>query len=211
MIEISFFWEPNVYQELMWPWRCVGWYGIDILSYLVYNVYFSYIVQDSLYCNMDIGTMWNFALVRCTPSQSTELDLGSTLCWCHHGFLLLIPWTSAFYHDGCNYHRHFMPFYSFWTTYLGFLWLSSSYSANMHLPGCFRLGHSLWILDWTCYLGLLHVTLRFSTRIFYTGIPGVTTDCPCVVCWRGLTSCILYVGPLFGNPVLNDSGFVNLT
>ena len=28
--------------------------------------------------------------------------------------------------------------FSFWTTYLGFMWLSSSGFANAQLPGCFR-------------------------------------------------------------------------
>ena len=56
------------YQELVWPWQCAGWYDIVVLSYLVSNVYFNCIVQDSLYHNMDIGTMWHCAFIGCTPS-----------------------------------------------------------------------------------------------------------------------------------------------
>ena len=49
--------------------------------------------------------------------------------------------------------------------------------------------------------GLLYVMFTFPTRIFYRGVPSFTTDCPCDVWCRGLTTCPLYVGPLFGNLV----------
>ena len=42
--------------------------------------------------------------------------------------------------------------------------------------------------------GLLYVIFTFSTRIFYKGVLGFATEenrC------RGLTTCLLYVGPLF--------------
>ena len=42
--------------------------------------------------------------------------------------------------------------YSFWTTHLGFPKLRSTGSATTHLHGCFCPEHSLWKLDWTCYL-----------------------------------------------------------
>ena len=60
---------------------------------------------------------------------------------------------------------------------------------------------------------MIHVTFRFrfSTRIFYRGVPGFATDYPCGVWCRGLTTCLRYVGPFFGNLVWNDSGFVGLT
>ena len=47
--------------------------------------------------------------------------------------------------------------------------------------------------------GLLYVMFTFPTRIFYRGVPDFATDCPCGVWCRGLTTCPLYVGPLFGN------------
>ena len=59
--------------------------------------------------------------------------------------------------------------------------LSSSDSANAHPHGC-----------------------------FYRGVPGFTIDCHGGVRCRGLTTCPLHVGPLFGNQVWNDSGFVSL-
>ena len=37
----------------------------------------------------------------------------------------------------------------------------------------------------------------FPTRIFYRGVPGFATDCPCGVWCRGLTTFPLYVCPLF--------------
>ena len=49
--------------------------------------------------------------------------------------------------------------------------------------------------------GLLYVIFTFPTRIFYRGVPGFATDRPCGVWCRGLTTCLLYVGPLFGNLV----------
>ena len=48
---------------------------------------------------------------------------------------------------------------------------------------------------------LLYVMFTFRTRIFYRGVPGFATDCPCGVWYRGLTTCPLYVGPIFRNLV----------
>ena len=60
-------------------------------------------------------------------------------------------------------------------------------------------------------IGLLYVTSIYSTRIFYRGVSGFATDCPCGVWCRGLTTCLLYVGPLFGYLLLNNSWPVGLT
>ena len=51
-------WQTYTCQELVWLWRCVGWYDTVFLSCLVWNVYFNGIVQNSLYRDMDIGNMW---------------------------------------------------------------------------------------------------------------------------------------------------------
>ena len=51
------------------------------------------------------------------------------------------------------------------------------------------------------FFGLLYVMFTFPTRIIYRGVPGFATDCPSGVWCRGLTTCSLYVGPLFGNLV----------
>ena len=60
-------------------------------------------------------------------------------------------------------------------------------------------------------IGLLYATFIYSTRIFYRGVSGFATDCPCGVWCRGLTTCLLYVGPLFGYLLLNNSWAVGLT
>ena len=44
-----------------------------------------------------------------------------------------------------------------------------------------------------CQLCILNYT------IFYRGVSGFATDCPCGVWCHGLTICLLYVTPLFGN------------
>ena len=46
---------------------------------------------------------------------------------------------------------------------------------------------------------LSFVRFMFPYRIFYRGVPGFATDCLCGVGCRGLTTCLLYVGPLFGH------------
>ena len=59
--------------------------------------------------------------------------------------------------------------------------------------------------------GPLYVTSSYSTWIFCRGVSGFATDCPCGVWCRGLTSCLLHVGPPFGNRILKNSWAVDLT
>ena len=61
-------------------------------------------------------------------------------------------------------------------------------------------------------IGPLYVTSSYSIWIFCRGVSGFfATDCPCDVWCRGLTTCLLHVGPLFGNRFLNTSWAVGLT
>ena len=60
-----------------------------------------------------------------------------------------------------------------------------------------------------CAIGPL--TSSYSTWIFCRGVPGFATDCPCDVWCRGLTTCLLHVGPTFGNRFLNTGWAVSLT
>ena len=60
-------------------------------------------------------------------------------------------------------------------------------------------------------IGPLYVTSSYSTRIFCRGVSGFATDCPCDVWCHGLTTCLLHVGPPFGNRFLNTSWAVGLT
>ena len=59
--------------------------------------------------------------------------------------------------------------------------------------------------------GPLYVTSSYSTWIFYRGVSGFATDCPYGVWCRGLTTCLLDVGPPFGNRILSNSWAVGLT
>ena len=59
--------------------------------------------------------------------------------------------------------------------------------------------------------GPLDVTSSYSTWLFCRGVSGFATDCPCGVWCRGLTTCLLHVGPPFGNRILNKSWAVDLT
>ena len=59
--------------------------------------------------------------------------------------------------------------------------------------------------------GPLYVSSSHSTWIFCRGVSGFATDCPCGVWCRGLTACLLHVGPPFGNRILNNSWAVGLT
>ena len=60
-------------------------------------------------------------------------------------------------------------------------------------------------------IGPLYVTSSYSTWIFCRGVSGFATDCPCDVWCRGLTTCLLHVGPPFGYRFLNTSWAVGLT
>ena len=62
-------------------------------------------------------------------------------------------------------------------------------------------------------IGPLYVTSSYSIWIwiYCRGVSGFATDCPCNVWGRGLTTCLLHVGPPFGNRFLNTSWAVGLT
>ena len=66
---------------------------------------------------------------------------------------------------------------------------------NAHLPGCFcpgtfRLNIGLNTSPSDSFVSYLNSHLGYSA-----GVPGFATDCPCGVWCRGLTTCLLYVGP----------------
>ena len=60
-------------------------------------------------------------------------------------------------------------------------------------------------------IGPLYVPSSYPTWILCRGVSGFATDCPCDVWCRGLTTCLLHVGPPFGNRFLNTSWAVGLT
>ena len=53
--------------------------------------------------------------------------------------------------------------------------------------------------------GPLYVTSSYSTWIFCRGVSGFATGCPCGIWCLVLTTCLLHVGPPFGNRILNNS------
>ena len=66
------------------------------------------------------------------------------------------------------------------------------------------------IHPWCHRTPLCHIS-SYSTWIFCRGDKGFATDCPCDVWCRGLTTCLLHVGPPFGNRFLNTIWDVGLT
>ena len=80
--------------------------------------------------------------------------------------------------------RFLWPFYPFGTTHL---WLGRSGSATTHLPGCF--------FPWAFSLSML-TSYSFMS---------------CLDDLIELTTCLMYVGPLFGNLVWNDIEFISVT
>ena len=99
------------------------------------------------------------------------------------------------------------PCFTFWTTRLGFRSVTKYNAVVLVLQTRNSLdvsttGHSRWILYSTCYLRL------YAMFIFPTGYSTgelqalqLTALVACGVWRRGLTACLLYVGPLFGNLV----------
>ena len=161
-------------------------------------IYFNCIVQDSLYHNVDIGNMW----VHWSASPYYNLwDCCFFVClffWC----ALFWCWVSL-----CAPFTISSISSLFWSWYLwlllGSLWSRWSNLVVLVLQMCNSLdvsatGHSPWILAWTCYLQtpLCHVCIPYSDIL--QGVPSFATDCHCGVRWLELTTCLLYVGLLFG-------------
>ena len=106
----------------------------------------------------------------------------------------------------------------------GCLWLLVIVVNNTLILGiwCSTIPHlPVSVCPWTFFLsehriqhgaiGPLYVTSSYSTWIFCRGVSGFATDCPCGVWCRGLTTCLLHVGPPFGNRLLNNSWALGLT
>ena len=163
---------------------------------------FSCMVQYSLYHNINKGTTWHCTLVSSTPPQSIGVIFGCALFWCWVSLgapvtisLIEFYFIMIFIMIALTIIGIFLATNYSLNCTLDFLYLSSSGSAYAQLPGCFRSWTLPWILDGTCYL--LYVMFAFPTRIYYRGVPGLATDCPYSVWCRGLTTYLLYVGPLF--------------
>ena len=141
--------------------------------WLVSIAFFSCIVYDSLYYDMDIGTIWHCGLVSCTPPvyRTVFLDVCRFGVGCHYAFLLLIPRQRVIQSWWLRLlSRCYLRCYVFWFTHLGFLKPGSFCSATTYLPGCFCLWTFHWIWDWACYLRtpLCHAWNLFTDIIFFS-------------------------------------------
>ena len=146
----------------------------------------------------------------CTPSRSIGLYFwGVRGSWaeCHFLFSLVYQLCLALWYKsntrmlvtfGICFKQHFD------TRYLVFYIPSPPRMfLSLDLLWEYRIQHGAY--------GPLYVTSSYSTWIFCRGVSGFVTDCPCGVWCRGLTTCLLHVGPPFGNRILNNSWAVDLT
>ena len=146
----------------------------------------------------------------CTPSQFIGLFWGSSRFMCWMPLVVFFDFTNCvlLYENttyirmlaiiGIRFKQHFD------TRYFAFCNLSPP---RMFLPldrlSIYGIQHIT--------IGPLYVTSRYWTRILCRGVSGFATDCPCGVWCCGLTTCLLYAGPLFGNRLLNNSWVVGFT
>ena len=176
VIKINSFYEtciPKVGVAMLVYWMM--WYCYCFLS--CFRCTFSCIVQYSLYHNMDIGTMWHCTLNN-TPSQSMVLFFACALFWCWVSLgtpvtisliefcFIMISIKRVVTTIGI-----FMAINYFLNYTLGFLYLSSSGSANAQLRGCFRpwifsLNIGLNMLPLDSFMSCLHSLLGYSTGEF---------------------------------------------
>ena len=192
----------------------VGWMMCFLLMTLVpvqklcVNIYL-YICVHIPYTSSVIGCIYNGSVIQCwrscTPSCSTGEcavpGLNTMLFSLVYQLCLALWWqpnTGMLVTLGICLKQYFD------TKYLVFY--------NTSPPRMFLSLDLLWEY-WIQYdaNGPLYVTSCCSTWIFCRGVSGFATDCPCDVWCRGLTTCLLHVGPPFGNRILNNSWAVGLT
>ena len=144
----------------------------------------------------------------CTPSQSIGLVLRSArfLCWMP---LVFFGFTHCvLLYDNKTITRMFM---TIGIRLKNFLTLSIL-SEISNLPGCFCPGTSFQNTGFNMVPSdpfMSHPDTQIG-YIFCRGVSDFATDCACGVLCRGLTTFLMYVGPLFGNRLLNNSWAVSL-
>ena len=178
----------------LWVGRCVSswwpWFP-SRSSVLVYMYIYVYIP----YTSSVIGRIYNGSVIRywrsCTPSHSigecAVPGLNAILCFLW--MLVTLGICLKQYFD-----TRYLVFYN---TSPPRMFLS------LDLLWEYRIQHGA--------NGPLYVISSYSTWIFCRGVSGFATDCPCGVWCRGLTNCLLHVGPPFGNRILNNSWAVGWT
>ena len=148
--------------------------------------------HQNLWVGWCVSQPWFWSMCSiCYLSNWDELSLKKhihTKVWCGYDGLLDVDFYSFLFGSKCI----------FQLCSLGFS--MSQYVYRYHETFPLNIGLNILPLD------SFYVMFIFSTRIFFA------TDCPCSVWCCGLTTCHMYVGPLFsGNQVWNNSGFVSLT
>ena len=205
---------PQVEEQAPKP---VGWTMCFLLMTLVpvlklcVNIYvYLYMCMYIPYTNSVIGRIYNGSVIQywrsCTPSRSigecAVPGLNAILC-----FLWFINCVLLF---DKKYNTRMLVTFDiclkqyFDTRHMVFY--------NTSPPRMFLSLDLLW--EYRIQHGAngpLYVTSSYSTWIFCRGVSGFATDCPCGVWCRGLTTCLLHVGPPFGNRILNNSWAVGLT
>ena len=180
-------------------------------SVLIYM--YMYICMYIPYTSFVIGRIYNGSVIQywrsCTPSHSIGLFLGSArfLGWMPFFVFFGLPIVSC---SSIKSTTRMLVIFGicskqhFDTRYLVFY--------NTSPPRMFLSLDLLW--EYRIQHGAngpFYVTSSYSTWIFWRGVSGFATDCPCGVWCRGLTTCLLHVGPPFGNRILNNSWAVGLT
>ena len=153
--------------------------------------------------------MCHCALVSSIPSQCMGLFFGCVLFWCSVSLGAPVTISLIQFYFIMIFIMRVVAIIGFFMAILYFLklhlrlsvtkysWLFKCATPWMFRPLDIRLEYCIEHVTF----GLLYVMFTFHTRISYRGVPGFATDCPCGVWCRGLTTRLLYVGPLFLNLV----------
>ena len=186
-----------------WPWFPSR---SSVLIYIyIWIPYMSSVIGRIYTYNGSVIQYWR----SCTPSRSIGLYFwGSRGSWaeCHLLFSLVYQLCLALWQKfntrmlvtfGICFKQHFD------TRYLVFYNPSPPRMfLSLDLLSEYRIQHGA--------IEPLFVTSSYSTWIFCRAVSGFATDCPCGVWCRGLTTCLLHVGPPFGNRILNNIWAVGL-
>ena len=148
-----------------------------------------------------IGQQHPITVFRTVLGACVVLLMNVIRCSFHY-FLDRILFRHDFHHDSCDYHWHVYCHYLLFKLHFRLslpklFWFCKFTAPWMFSPLDILLEYRIEHFSF----GLLYVMFTFPTRIFYRGVPGFANDCPCGVWCRELTTCLLYVGPHFGNVV----------
>ena len=197
----------------LWVGRCVSswrpWFPSRSTVLIYIYIYMCVCVCVCIpYKSSVMGRIYSESVIQywrsCTPSRSIGLYYFWGVCgsWaeCHFLFSLVYQLSLALWWKsnirmvvtfGICFKQHFDTRYLvFYNTSTPRMFLS------LDLLWEYRIQHGA--------NGHLYVTSSYSTWIFCRRVSGFATDCPCGVWCRGLTTCLLHVGPPFGNRILKQ-------